>query len=321
MSPTRALITGGTGFVGRHVAKALATNGHDVVVTSRQRSAERDSAIRNIACDLLSNEAPATLAAIGADTLIHLAWETTHGAFWNAPVNLDWAAATLKLARAFREAGGRRFVGIGTCFEYDMTGLAPLGEQSAVLRPETLYGVAKDATRRVVQSYAEETGMEFAWVRLFHLYGPDETSTRLVPSVIAALLKGGEARTTAGTQLRNFMHAADAGRAIAAVALSDHLGPINVGAFENTTIADLARLIAAAVGRPDLLRIGAYPTRQGEPVSIVPKLDQLAALGFTPTFDLASGIADAIRSQNDKTIQDPKTSQDHKTSQDAKSGT
>lgn len=290
------LITGGAGFIGSHVASEMAGQGYDVIVTSQRPAPEGARAYRTLTCDLLAADAPAILAAAGADTLVHLAWETTHGQFWNSPKNLDWVAATLRIARAFREAGGRRFVGVGTCFEYDMTGLEPIDEVTGAKTPTILYGIAKDATRAILESYARESGMEFSWARVFHLYGPDEKPTRLVPAVIAALLRGEEAKTTAGTQPRNFIHAADAGRAIAAVAMSGMTGPVNIGTYTHTTVAEVATLIAEALGRRDLLRIGAYPTKAEEPASLVPKLERLRSLGFKPQFDLASGLADVIRS-------------------------
>jgi nucleoside-diphosphate-sugar epimerase len=291
---SRFLITGGNGFIGRHVAEEILAHGHDVVMVSRTGKAALPGCTA-IACDLLAPDAPERLAAIGADGLIHLAWETTHGKFWNAPENLDWVAATLRIARAFRAAGGRRMVGIGTCIEYDTAGDTPLDEIATPRKPTLLYGIAKNATFEILGRFAALSGLEFAWARLFHLFGPDEKPDRLVPAVIAALLAGREARTTAGTQTRNFIHAADAGRAIAAIALADLTGPVNIGAYAHTSVVEVATIIAEIIGRPELLRLGALPPRAGEPASLIPKLDRLAALGFTPTFDLASGLADVIR--------------------------
>lgn len=294
MSSSRVLITGGAGFIGSHVAAEMAARGHEVVLVSSREAA--GGLHRTLRCDLLAPEAPAKLAAEKADILVHLAWETTHGKFWNAPVNLDWVAATLRIARAFREAGGRRLVGVGTCIEYDTASPDPLDEIASPLKPRTLYGVAKHATREILDSYAAETGLEFAWARVFHLFGPHEKPTRLVPYLIATLLRGEEAKTGAGTERRNFIHAADAGRAIAAVAMSGLTGPVNIGASDHTSVAEVARIIGDLTGKSTLLRIGALPTKPDEPASLVPKLDRLAALGFTPRYDLASGLADVIRS-------------------------
>ena len=294
MSSSRVLITGGAGFIGSHVATDLTARGHEVVLVSSRDA--KGGPHRTLRCDLLTPEAPTVLAAEKADVLIHLAWETTHGKFWNAPANLDWVAATLRIARAFREAGGRRFVGVGTCIEYDTASADPLDEIASALKPKTLYGVAKHATREILESYAAETGLEFAWARVFHLFGPHEKPTRLVPYLIATLLRSEEAKTGAGTERRNFIHAADAGRAIAAVAMSDLAGPVNIGAYEHTCVAEIAQIIGDLTGKSALLRIGALPTKADEPASLVPKLDRLAALGFTPRYDLASGLADVIRS-------------------------
>ncbi len=102
----------------------------------------------------------------------------------------------------------------GTCAEYEWGGPGPCVEGRTPLRPATLYGVAKDATRAVVEAAAGELGIAVAWGRIFFLYGPGEDERRLVASVARALARGERAATSAGTQRRDFMHVADVGAAL-----------------------------------------------------------------------------------------------------------
>ena len=89
--------------------------------------------------------------------------------------------------------------------------------------------------------------MEIAWARLFFLYGPGEDERRLVPSVITALLNGRTVETTAGDQVRDFLHVDDAARGICAVATTRVTGPVNIAAGVPTTIRAVVNAIAEAL--------------------------------------------------------------------------
>ena len=123
MTPT-VLVTGASGFIGRRVVAQLATEGRfEIVTASRRPDPRMPAGVTHHAVDMLALGAPVDLIQRVRPThLVHLAWNAEPGRFWNAPDNLDWAAATLTLVRAFLEAGGTRAVLAGTCAEYDWTG-------------------------------------------------------------------------------------------------------------------------------------------------------------------------------------------------------
>lgn len=85
------------------------------------------------------------------DTVIHVAWYAEPGKYLESPNNLDCLSGTLTLAKACAQAGVRHFVGIGTCFEYDLEG--GLLSTDTPLKPGTLYGSAKAATYLSLASY------------------------------------------------------------------------------------------------------------------------------------------------------------------------
>lgn len=289
----RAVVTGGAGFIGRQIVAALLARGVEVVVPTRRIGATQPG-LRWLAADLLAPEGRAAVAAIRADLLIHAAWTTEHGAFWTAPENALWQESSLALSRAVLDAGARRIVGIGTCVEYDVSGEAPLVEEVSALKPIFPYAIAKDATRRAIDTLCVEAGAGFAWARLFHLFGPFEDPRRLVPSVIRALLAGEEARTSHGQQIRDFLSSVDAGMAIAHVALSAVTGAVNIGSGHPVSIAGLVERIAGMIGPRHLLRLGALPARADDPAVIVPSIARLAETGFAPTADLETRLGDAI---------------------------
>ena len=123
-------------------------------------------------------------ACAGIDTVIHLAWYAEPGQYLQSPLNLDCLAGTLSLAKGAAAAGVRRCVGVGTCFEYDLHGRPPVVDTP--LRPTTPYAGAKAAALPVAVTLAARAGFEFAWCRLFYLYGgAHEDARRLVPYIRA----------------------------------------------------------------------------------------------------------------------------------------
>lgn len=295
MTPT-VLVTGASGFIGRRVVAHLAAEGRfEVVTASRRVDPHMPAGLAHHAIDMLAPGAPVDLVARVRPThLVHLAWNAEPGRFWNAPDNLDWAAATLTLVRAFLDAGGQRAVLAGTCAEYDWTGEGRLSE-SSVIRPGTLYGVAKDAVRRAVCDAGERSGVGIAWGRIFWLYGPQEARGRLVSDIAEALAAGRPVATSEGLQRRDFLHVDDVASAFAAALASDWHGPFNIGSGEAVPVRDLVESLAAAAGRPDLIRFGARPSPPNDPPLIEADIAILRdAIGFTPKISLQDGLTDTL---------------------------
>ncbi len=275
--------------MGRWAVAALVERGVETIAVSRRPQSVEGA--RTIACDLLDPTAARRLLAdTRPDVVLHLAWTVEHGKFWTAPENLDWVAASLGLIRAAADCGIGRFVGVGTCFEYDWPAAGDCDEATTPVRPTTLYAVAKDAFRRTATEWG---ALPFVWGRLFHLYGPGEHGDRLVASLARRLARRERAPMSQGLATRDFMHVRDAGAALAALALSDATGAVNVASGEAATIRAIGEALARAAGRPDLLGVGDLPDRPGDPPRIVAAVDRLhTEIGFRPRFSLQEGLAD-----------------------------
>jgi len=295
VSTGRVLLTGGSGFIGRHTAPALASLGFEVHAVGRRPGLAAHPHIRHHQADLLQPaEMRAAVEAIRPTHLLHLAWEVAPGRFWTDRANLDWVGASLGLYRAFAAAGGTRALMVGTCAEYAWEAM-PLDEATTQIHPATLYGEAKAALHALATRAAAADGISFAWARLFWLYGPGEPANRLVSDVVANLLRGEPARCGNGLAARDFLHAADAGMALARTLASAHAGPVNVASGLPVKVGEILDTIASLTGRGDLIRRGARPSPPDEPPAIWGSTRVLeGVVGFTPRFTLQSGLADTI---------------------------
>jgi len=276
---SRVLLTGATGFVGRQVLRALRAAGADVTATLRPGQPAPDGVTPLRSPDLFAE--PATFwaeACKGHDAVIHVAWFAQPGEYLHSPRNLDCLAGTIRLAQGAQAAGVEQFQCIGTCFEYDLTTEAlsrhvPLAPD-APLDPATAYGAAKAAA---FFALSRQSGpMAVAWSRLFYLHGEGEDPRRLVPYVHAQLAKGEAVELTSGSQWRDFLDVAEAGRQIAEVTRQRLTGPLNICSGQPVTVAALAQSIARDYSRPDLVHLGARPDRADDPPYVVgvPSLEQ-----------------------------------------------
>ena len=291
----RILLTGASGFIGRHALSALAAAGHEVHAVSRHRPPVSCDYVWHCV-DLLSAGGPKQVVdAAKPDAILHLAWCVEHGKFWTDDANLAWLSASLELARAAREGGVLRFVGTGTCYEYEWPLDSNCDERSTPLAAHTLYDTSKDACRRALESYCSQHKMGFAWGRLFFLYGPNEAQSRLVASIAHALQSGEAAKCSDGQVVRDFMDVRDAGAALGALVLSDVVGSVNIASGEAISVAELAMRLGKLSGRPELVQLGALPNRAGEPPRIVADVKRLRdEVKFTPTRSLDEGLQDAL---------------------------
>ncbi len=294
MAPIRTLVTGATGFVGAPALGHLVTAGHDIHAVSTRPQPVINGVTWHSGDLLEASTAAALVATVQPERLLHLAWYAEPGRFWDSPENLRWVEATLRLLRAFADAGGQRAVLAGTCAEYDWSMEGVCSEQDTPLRPATLYGVSKDATRRVAMAFADSAGFELAYGRIFFLYGPREPPGRLFPLVTRALLAGEHAKVTEGTQVRDFMHVDDVARAFVAVLDSEIQGAVNIASGTGVELRELVQLIGAAAQRPELIDFGAIPQRPGEPAALIADVRRLRGVGFRPRRGLADGVSESV---------------------------
>ena len=290
------LVTGASGFIGRYAVCALMERGFTVHAVARQPLTHLPAVWHQI--DLLDPMARRDLVKPLRPThLLHLAWETRHGYFWEAPENLDWLAATLDLVRVFQSCGGLRAVFAGSCAEYDWSvANSVFHEHKTACRPTLLYGMAKLALHNLMSAHAARTGLSYAWGRIFFTYGPFEPETKLVPYVVSSLLAGQPAKLGNASTVRDFLHVREVGFALSALLDSATEGPVNIGSGEAITIAEVARRVATLMGREgSLLEFRPPPTPANEPMRVVADIMRLRdEVGYSPSRDLNAGLADAV---------------------------
>lgn len=250
------LVTGASGWIGRGAVTALRRRGFEVHGVGRGaappdvHSWERADLLRGDAVERVA-------AAAGASHLLHLAWYAEPGAYVSSPLNLDWLGASARLIRAFTRAGGSRIVAAGTCLE------------DLAVSSMTSYAACKRGLRDALIASVRSQAVSVAWGRIFHLYGPEEDPRRLVPSVMLAILRDGEAKCTDGGQVRDYLHVRDVAEAFANLVDSNAQGTFDIASGRGVSVADVARMAATAAGAPERLRLGALPTPPAERLAII----------------------------------------------------
>jgi nucleoside-diphosphate-sugar epimerase len=295
----KVLVTGAAGFIGSHIAAQVSDAGHDVYAlvrasTDLRRVQALAPSARLVVGDLDVPESyEGALETIRPDRCIHAAWYIEPGTYVLSDLNYELVGASVRLAQQLAALGCRRFVGLGTCLEYD-TSFGYLSE-STPTRPETPYAASKLALRLLLEQVGRQTGMEVAWARLFYQYGPFELRGRLVPDVICSLLAGREAHLSDGKPIRDFLHTADVASAIWAVAESELVGPVNVGSGRPITVREIATMIGTILGRPDRLLFDMIPPRTSDPPFICANIRRMVeATGWAPRYGLEERLLQTV---------------------------
>lgn len=268
------LLTGATGFVGRQIYKNLLKLDVRISIIARKESLHKLPELNNktniIYSDNLFNEDSKwwVSALEEVNILIHSAWYAEPGLYLQSDKNVDCLIGTLNMAKIASKMPINKFIGVGSCFEYDLTSTDPLNTITP-LKPTTLYSSTKVAAYYTLRALFSLENIPFAWCRLFYLHGEGEDPRRFIPYLHQKLSNGQIAELTSGDQIRDYMDVYEAGKLIADLSLADKAGAINICSGHPQTIKSIAQNIANQYGRPDLLKFGARKENLLDPPIII----------------------------------------------------
>lgn len=319
------LVTGGAGYIGSFVLRALAARGIDAVVLDDLSTGHRRAAegwpLAVLSCGDTDRVAE-WMERTGIDAVIHLAALSIVGDSVRDPARY-WrhnVGGAEGLLAACRRAGVRRFVLSSTAAVYGEPSRVPIPEDHP-LKPTNPYGATKVEIERRLAAAQAADGIGWAALRYFNAAGamPDGSlgedhpvETHLIPLALRAAAAGESGGgggghltvfgddwpTPDGTCLRDYVHVLDLARAhvLALDWLDAHAGGAlvcNLGGGQGTSVRQVLDAVRAATGREVPHRIG--PRREGDPAVLVAAVDRAAAeLGWRPErSDIATVMADA----------------------------
>lgn len=282
----RVLVTGASGFAGRHLVEHLQEAGDAV------SGLDRSEGVDIVDLDAVST----TLEAVRPEVVYHLAGWADVGASWKDPHATFQANAvgTLNVLDAARAAGTRRVVVVGSAEVYGIVGTdeLPITEAQPV-RPTSPYGASKVAAEALAQQAWLGFGLETIIVRAFNHLGPRQSPRFVAPGFaerVARNEREGSDEVEVGnlTPRRDFTDVRDVVRAYRLLALGGEPGEVyQVCSGTDTSIGELAEMLVGMADRP--MRLVADPELQRPvdlPVSVGDHTKLTAATGWEPRFSL-----------------------------------
>ncbi|WP_460356753.1 MULTISPECIES: NAD-dependent epimerase/dehydratase family protein [unclassified Pseudomonas] len=275
------LVTGATGFVGRHLVAALLARGCAVRAVARNVETAASmpwiNHVEFVATDIHAVDLDIAALTDGIDVLAHLAWPglPNYRALFHFEHNL---MADYRFIKGAVEAGVAQVLVTGTCFEYGMQS-GPLGE-SVEPQPSNPYGLAKHTLHLFLQNLQQEKPFTLQWARLFYLHGEGQNPNSLLAALDRAI-DAGEAsfNMSGGEQLRDFLPIASAADYLATIVHQrDFNGVINCASGQPVSVRALVEQRLRERGAALKLNLGHYSYATHEPMAfwaVTERLQQL----------------------------------------------
>jgi UDP-glucose 4-epimerase len=289
-SRSRVLVTGGSGFIGRRVVRALLAAGDEV--TSADKHPFPDDQVRSVTGDLCDPAVVTQARQPGTDTVIHLAAITSVVQSMSDPVgtyrlNVEATASLLERAR---QLGVRSFLLASTNAVTGNVGQATITE-AVPLRPLTPYGATKAAGEMLLSAYVASYGLHGAALRFSNVYGPGmESKDSFIPRLMRAARDGTGVQVRGdGTMLRDVVHVDDVVSGLLLAWRSGHNGPLILGSGDSVTVNEMVDAARVVTGAP--IPVEYVPVGPGEMPAVVIDISAARTLGYQPRNDLKAGMA------------------------------
>ncbi len=266
----KILVTGGSGFIGRHCIKELRDRNYEVHAISRSLISENHiEGVIWYQLDLFDlDKVEKIFKEVKPKFLMHLAWKMETGLKLDSDENESWYYLSKEIVDFFYAYGGERAVVSGSCFEYDHNS-GDISEASTPLKPNNEYGRNKNRLFRYLESLNRTNGISYAWARVFFTFGPGQKLGSLVPYVITSLLKDEVVETTDGNQEYDYLYIKDVVHGLILTLESNHVGPVNICSSKATKLKSLISTIAKKFNKEELIKFGVKARPKGSPSRVV----------------------------------------------------
>jgi len=268
----RILVTGATGFVGRHLLKELLTTNHEIIVTTSNEEKIKNfnfySKVSVVVIDLNNIDTSKNYFDYlkRPNLVLHLAWQglPNYHQLFHFEKNLIEHYTFLK---NLIENGLEDLVVTGTCFEYGMK--EGCLYEDMISDPQNAYALAKDTLRKFLEQLQAKHSYELKWIRLFYMYGGGQNPNSLLSQLESTAAKGDKIfNMSGGEQERDYLPVEKIGHYLKVIALQNKInGIINCCSGKPVKIIDLVEDFMKKRNIAIQLNKGYYPYAQDEPMS------------------------------------------------------
>lgn len=289
----RFLLTGASGFLGRHIARRLIDRGDEPLLLARATSQmPADIAPAQVARYSDADGIRKAIHAWKPDCVIHTAcsYGRRHERLAElVSTNVTFGLDVMEALADGHASGPKLFINAGTSLQRNLNA----------------YALTKAQFVECAQTLARtRTDLQFVNLRLEHMYGPHDDTSKFIGHVLRACRQSNAPlKLTSGLQRRDFIHVSDVVSAFLAVAerqelLDTPVSEMDVGTGEAPTVREVVEKIHRLTNSRTELQFGALPLRDSEQMLSCADTARLRGLGWTPLHNLDSGLQDLIDSDS-----------------------
>lgn len=300
----RVFVSGGTGFIGRHLLRRLVGEGHQVVALVHSRRLPDDDwtpEVETVSGDVTDIETLPDLDDISR--VFHLAGKGSVSDSIARPARTYEinTGGTHNLLEKVRTAAVDEFVYLSSATVYGNPVNLPIDESHPVsgIHP---YAASKLAGEHFVEAYANAYGIKAATARGFTVYGPGQSSDQLIPTIIEQVHEGGPVRLGNISPSRDFVHVDDIVTGLSTIAenLTSDYRVNNIGSEQETTVEKVVESLLDEMEAGDIDVISSSSGRDAdvEIARMASDCTRLKELGWSPQYGLQTGLRDTIREWN-----------------------
>ena len=261
------IVTGATGFIGRHLVKNLIDSKYDVIALVRDfDKAQKISHLKGAEIITFDITNKVLNFDIYKDTtLIHCAWDSVDDVL--SLNHLEAYKDHYEILSNFIKFGIKKIIVTGTLSEYGMQ-YGPISPD-AITVPNTPYALAKDRLHKALRQFQNQAEFGLIWARLFYSFGEGQNNKCLIPQFDLALERNDEFfNMSMGEQLLDYLPVEEVSKKILLLMETENNGVFNVCSGKPISLRRLLESRMASKGKYIKLNLGYYEYRKHDSIAI-----------------------------------------------------